>query len=92
MKKFSKKVIPVNYFWLSIEWADAVGKTKLLEEIEKFLRNQKKIKFKIIKEFSNSSLGNLIKDTVNKKKFFSLGDRFHYPFAETLLLCADFVY
>lgn len=92
MKKSSKKVIPVNYFWLSIEGTDAVGKTMLLEEIEKFLRNQKKIKFILIKEFSESSLGNLIKDIINKKKFFSLGNRFHYPFAETLLLCADFVY
>lgn len=43
MKKFSKKVIPVNYFWLSIEGTDTVGKTKLLEEIEKFLRNQKRL-------------------------------------------------
>jgi len=92
MKKSGKKVIPVNYFWFSIEGTDAVGKTKLLEEIKKFLQSQKKIKFIVIKEFSNSSLGNLIKDIINKKKFFSLGDRFHYPFAETLLLCADFVY
>jgi thymidylate kinase len=92
MKKSGKKVIPLNYFWLSIEGTDAVGKTMLLEEIEKFLRNQKKIKFIVIKEFSSSSLGNLIKNIINKKKFFSLGDRLHHPFAETLLLCADFVY
>ena len=92
MKKSGKKVIPVNYFWLSIEGTDAVGKTMLLEEIEKFLGNQKKIKFIVIKEFSSSSLGNLIKDLISKKKFFSLGDRLHYPFAETLLLCADFFY
>ena len=92
MKKSGKKVIPVNYFWLSIEGTDAVGKTILLEEIEKFLRNQKKIRFIVIKEFSSSSLGNFIKDIINKKKFFSLGDGFHYPFTETLLLCADFFY
>lgn len=28
----------MNYFWLSIEGTDAVGKTKLLKELEKFLR------------------------------------------------------
>jgi thymidylate kinase len=60
MRKFKKKIIPRNYFWLSIEGTDGVGKTTLLEKIEIFLSNQKKINFAIIKEFSNSKIGNLI--------------------------------
>jgi len=92
MRKFEKRIIPRNYFWLSIEGTDAVGKTTLIEKIEVFLSNQKKTNFVIIKEFSNSKIGNLIKDIINKKKFFCLGDKLHYSFSETLLLCADFVY
>ncbi len=92
MRKSKKKIIPKNYFWLSIEGTDGTGKTTLLEKIEAFLSNQKKTNFAIIKEFSNSRIGNLIKDIINKKKFFCLGNKLHYSFSETLLLCADFVY
>jgi len=88
----NKEILFKNYFWLSIEGTDAVGKTTLIEAIEKFLQKQKKINFIIIKEFSNSPLGNLIRNIINRKKFFSLGDKIHYPFSETLLLCADFIY
>ncbi len=42
MRKFKEKMIPRNYFWLSIEGTDGVGKTTLLEKIEAFLSNQKK--------------------------------------------------
>jgi thymidylate kinase len=92
MKKFSK-IIPYTYFWLSIEGTDAVGKTTLIKKIEVFLKKQKKIKFAILKEFSNSKVGNLIKQIINKERFFHLGnDRVHYPFSETLLLYADFIY
>ncbi len=91
MKRF-KKIILKNHFWLSIEGTDGVGKTTLLEKIEKFLNNQKKINFAIIKEFSNSPVGTLIRNIISKKKFFCLGNKLHYSFSETLLLCADFVY
>lgn len=91
MNKLNKKAVSKNYFWLSIEGTDAVGKTTLIEEIEKFLQNQK-INFIVIKEFSNSPFGNLIKHIVNTRRFFSLGNKIHYPFSETLLLCADFIY
>ena len=88
----NKEVFFKNYFWISIEGTDAVGKTTLVEAIKKFLQKQKKINFVIIKEFSNSPLGNLIRNIINRKRFFSLGDKIHCPFSETLLLCADFVY
>jgi len=48
MRKFKKKIIPRNYFWLSIEGTDAVGKTTLIEKVETFLRNQRKVNFAII--------------------------------------------
>lgn len=64
----------------------------MLEKIEAFLSNQEKTNFAIIKEFSNSKVGNLIKDIISNKKFFCLGNKFHYSFSETLLLCADFIY
>ncbi len=87
MKKFKR-----NYFWLAIEGTDGVGKISLLKEIEKFLSIQRKINFAIIKEFSDSQVGDLIKDIIKKKKFFSLGEGTHYSFSETLLLATDFVY
>ncbi len=43
MNKLNRKASPKNYFWLSIEGTDAVGKTTLIEEIERFFQNQKKI-------------------------------------------------
>ena len=92
MSSFNRRFIPKNYFWLSIEGTDATGKTSLLKEIEIFFKKQKITNFAIIKEFSDSPFGALIQDITHKKKFFSLGDKFHYPFAETLLLCGDFIY
>ena len=90
MKKFNK-LMPYKYFWLSVEGTDAVGKTTLVKKIEAFLKKQKKIKFAILKEFSNSKVGNLTKQIIDKERFFRLG-KVHYPFSETLLLCADFIY
>lgn len=92
MKKFKKRLIPKNYFWLSIEGTDGVGKTTLLEKLETFLKKQKEINFAIIKEFSSSKIGLLIKDIIRRKKFFCLGNKLHYPFSETLLLLSDFIY
>ncbi len=69
-----------------------MGKTSLLNEIEIFLRNQRKINFATLKEFSNSPLGNLIQEIVSKRKFFSLENESHRPLSETLVLCADFIY
>jgi len=73
MGEFKKKIIPSNYFWLSIEGTDAVGKTTLLERIETFLRNQRKINFVIIKEFSDSPFGVLIKKIIKEKKYGKTG-------------------
>jgi thymidylate kinase len=83
--------MPYKYFWLSVEGTDAVGKTTLVKKIEAFLKRQKKIKFAILKEFSNSKVGNLIKQIIDKERFFRLG-KVHYPFSETLLLYTDFIY
>ncbi|GBD34186.1 Thymidylate kinase [bacterium HR34] len=87
-----EKIFPKNYFWISIEGTDAVGKTSLLNEIGTFLRNQRKINFAIIKEFSNSALGYLIQEIIKEKKFFSLENKIPRPLSETLILCADFIY
>lgn len=92
MSEVKKKIIPRNYFWLSMEGTDGAGKTTLIESIETFLSNQKGIDFAIIREFSNSPVGALIKNIISETKFFCLGNKFHYSFSETLLLCADFVY
>jgi len=92
MNNHNFRVIPKNYFWLSVEGTDGAGKTSLLKEIERFLYTQRKINFSIIKEFSDSSVGILIKKTIKEKNFFSLGNNFNHSFSETLLLCADFVY
>lgn len=37
--------ISANYFWISIEGTDAIGKTKLLKEIEKYLKKTNKGRF-----------------------------------------------
>jgi len=87
-----KKLLPYKYFWISIEGTDAAGKTSLLNEIEIFLKKQKGMSFSILPEFSNSKIGNQITAIIKKKRFFCLGDTRHYPFAETLLLAADFIY
>lgn len=42
MSKSKAKIISKNYFWLSIEGTDAVGKTSLLKEIERFFKKRKK--------------------------------------------------
>jgi thymidylate kinase len=93
MTKYHKKRGGVlkNYFWISIEGTDSVGKTTLLKEVVNFLR-KKKLNCAAIKEFSDSSLGNLIKNIIKRNKFFSLGGNEHFPFSETLLLCSDFIY
>ena len=56
-----------------------------------FLKKQKGISFPILPEFSKSKIGNQI-TAIIKKKVFCLGNTRYYPFAETLLLAADFIY
>ena len=94
MKKAKRKgnVVPNNYFWISVEGTDAVGKTSLVRKISHIMRGKKNLEVVTIKEFSKSKVGRLIKNIIKKQRFFSLKNGVHYPLAETLLLCSDFFY
>ncbi|MCX7928697.1 MAG: deoxynucleoside kinase [Patescibacteria group bacterium] len=78
--------------WLAIEGTDAVGKTRLACELSSWLRTEYSgIEFVMNDEFSSSLVGKLIKDVIKDKTFFMLGDNFHIPIAETLILGSDFM-
>jgi thymidylate kinase len=76
--------------WLAIEGTDATGKTQLTCELFLWLRDEyPEIDSMMIKEFSSSLVGRLIKEVINDKTFFMLGDNEHIPIAETLILGSD---
>lgn len=78
--------------WLAIEGTDAVGKTQLTHELFSWLRNEHpEIDSMMMDEFSSSPVGRLIKEVINDKTFFMLGDNGHIPIAETLILGSDFM-
>lgn len=82
-----------NFFWISIEGTDGVGKTRLSEDLYKYLTKKytdKKLIF--INEFSNSPIGILIKRIISEKNFFKIDKNNHYPLAESLILFADFIF
>lgn len=78
--------------WLAIEGTDAVGKTQLTHELFSWLRNEHpEIDSMMMDEFSSSPVGRLIKEVIDDKTFFMLGDNEHIPIAETLILGSDFM-
>ncbi|MGI5826641.1 MAG: dTMP kinase [Patescibacteria group bacterium] len=78
--------------WLAIEGTDAVGKTQLTHELFSWLKSEHpEINSVIMDEFSSSPVGRLIKEVINDKTFFMLGDNEHIPIAETLILGSDFM-
>lgn len=78
--------------WLAVEGTDAVGKTQLTHELFSWLRNEHPgIDSMMLDEFSSSPVGRLIKEVINDKTFFMLGDSEHIPIAETLILGSDFM-
>lgn len=78
--------------WLAIEGTDAVGKSLLAQELFSWLKNKHPETNPIlIDEFSSTPVGKLIKEIINDKTFFMLGDGRHIPMAETLILASDFV-
>lgn len=78
--------------WLAIEGTDAVGKTQLTHELFLWLRSEHpEIDSMMMDEFSSSPVGRLIKEVINDKTFFMLGDNEHIPIAETLILGSDFM-
>lgn len=81
-----------QYLWFSIEGTDGVGKSSVLHAIKKLLQERDN-EFEIIflDEFSQSSVGDLIRQIINTNRFFMLGSM-HHPLAETLTLCADYLY
>ncbi|NCN08054.1 hypothetical protein GW944_00595 [Candidatus Parcubacteria bacterium] len=79
--------------WLAIEGADAVGKTKLAQELFMWLKNKyPEINPFLMKEFSFSPIGRLIQEIINDKTFFMLENNKHIPIAETLVLGSDFIF
>lgn len=78
--------------WLAIEGTDAVGKTLLTHELFLWLKSEHpEIDSVMMDEFSPSPVGRLIKEVINDKTFFMLGDSEHIPIAETLILGSDFM-
>ncbi len=78
--------------WLAIEGTDALGKAQLTHELFSWLRSEHpEIDSIMMGEFSFSPVGRLIKEAVNGKTFFMLGDNEHIPIAETLILGSDFM-
>ncbi|MBD3360051.1 MAG: hypothetical protein GF365_05095 [Candidatus Buchananbacteria bacterium] len=60
-----------NFYWISIEGTDGVGKTSLIKKLKKTLKNKhKNLNIIIIDEFSNSEIGKIIKSIIKKKIFF----------------------
>ncbi|MBU4347182.1 deoxynucleoside kinase [Patescibacteria group bacterium] len=82
-----------KFFWICIEGIDATGKTTMSKQITKLLKQKYGHNYQIIllNEFSNYQTGKLIKQELNKKFFFYLGENEHYPLAEILLLESDFI-
>lgn len=79
--------------WLAIEGTDAVGKTKLAQELFMWLKNEyPEISPFLMKEFSFSPVGRLIQEIINNKTFFMLENNKQVPIAETLVLGSDFIF
>lgn len=79
--------------WLAIEGTDAVGKTQLTHELFSWLKNEyPEVNPTLLDEFSSSPVGRLIREVVNDKTFFMLGNNRHIPMAETLILGSDLVF
>jgi dTMP kinase len=82
-----------NFYWISIEGTDGVGKTSLIKKLKKTLKNKhKNLNIIIIDEFSNSEIGKIIKSIIKKKYFFKLSYKYNLPITETLVLASDFYY
>lgn len=76
--------------WVSLDGTDAVGKTTLLRELVDHLRHaypdHKVDKFH---EFSSTAVGGLIRQRIEERYFFQMGNDEHLPVGESLLLAAD---
>jgi len=80
-----------NFFWVSIEGTDCVGKTFFSKKLSEYFQKKGTICL-MNDEFSNSGIGNFIRNTVEKENFFQIDKKVSNPFAETLVLASDFIF
>lgn len=73
--------------WVVLDGVDAVGKSTQLDEIKKKLEGA--LKVEALTEFSNSEVGDLIRENIRLKEFFALRAPGEAIRTETALLIAD---
>lgn len=76
--------------YIVIDGVDAVGKTTQVQEIKKKVEHQ--IRVHVLSEFSESEIGDLIRDNIRRNQFFRLSDSFNAAKAETVLLISDLLF
>ena len=77
--------------WIALEGVDAAGKTTQVSAVGQKFRRRGIERVVEVSEFSESSLGTMIRQTLIKKPFFSLSDK-TTPVADMLCLLADMTY
>ena len=78
--------------WIAIDGRDAVGKTTQVKLVADELRRQGIGPVIEIPEFSNSPIGNTIREILNRQRFYALKSDSSSPLADTSLLAADMVF
>jgi thymidylate kinase len=80
----------MNLTWVALDGTDAAGKSTLLERLASRLRTElTEYQVVCVPEFSDTAIGTLINDVINRRYFFQLGADGHLPVPETLVLASD---